>query len=212
MRLPPGAVVRWRAIADEPTPADLSILTPGDLVRYDTVLDPGARTRGVVARALLRDTLREVLRTDDVVDIATSDRGAPYLAAHPDIRVSVAHTRGLAAVVVARGQPVGIDVEALDRFVGRSPPAVERWLTAAEREGVPHDATASSRRLLELWTAKEAAVKAAGVGLSVPLRDLAVIGNTIRWSTTEAPARWWAVRWTTTSTGHLLAVAWPRSH
>ena len=85
-------------------------------------------------------------------------RGAP-LPANGWHR-SVAHTRGLAAAIVAP-EPVGIDVERLDR--PRAQRILEPGLSAAERVFLEE---LTPPRLLRLWTAKEALLKRAGCGLA----------------------------------------------
>jgi phosphopantetheinyl transferase len=88
-----------------------------------------------------------------------------------DLCVSVSHSRDLTMVALARGFDVGIDVECLHRDT-------TRWvvwahvLTPAELGLVPTSTAARNIYLLRLWVAKEAIVKAAGVGLAVDPREI----------------------------------------
>ena len=73
---------------------------------------------------------------------------------------SLAHTRGLALALVAPG-PAGVDVERLDR--ARVADLTDRIVSPAERALLDDLLPAT---LLRVWTAKEAVLKRAGVGLA----------------------------------------------
>lgn len=78
--------------------------------------------------------------------------GAPYLAAHPELHISVSHSRRLAALAVSR-HPVGIDVE---EWRDNLPRVLPRVLSDTEL-------AAWSDHPLEAWTAKESLYKIAGI-------------------------------------------------
>lgn len=87
---------------------------------------------------------------------------------------SVSHSGDVAVVAVSVGGPLGIDVERVARPL-LTQGVIERCFTAMEIAalcGLParerHVAT------LRLWTAKEAYLKALGVGISVPLAGIDV--------------------------------------
>lgn len=129
--------------------------------------------RSVASRALLRRTLsRYASVTPEQWRFATTPHGRPVLAARGpdgDLRFSVAHTAGLAAVAVAHGREVGVDVERLDRLVRRDLAArvCSPREAAALRARTPGD---WPRAFLEYWTLKEAYLKARGTGLALPPR------------------------------------------
>jgi 4'-phosphopantetheinyl transferase len=98
-----------------------------------------------------------------------SQFGKPELAtpgACPGLRMSCSASEGLVLVAVRRDHALGVDVEAERELpVGMA----ERAMTAAERsafDALPPAARAP--RFLALWVAKEAATKAAGLGLHQP--------------------------------------------
>jgi 4'-phosphopantetheinyl transferase len=100
----------------------------------------------------------------------------PRVAAHqagtPPLSLSLSHTHGLVACAVARGVDVGIDVELVDRVVDAHEVA-RRFFAPKEiamLDGCA-DAEERSRKFVELWTLKEAYVKAIGRGLVVPLDE-----------------------------------------
>lgn len=102
--------------------------------------------------------------------------GKPFIPGYPGF--SLTHTQGLVAVAVAESVRVGLDAEEirsmdLDDF--------ENYLTFQEKEEINH----SSSRFLEIWTAKEAAMKAAGTGLQEPLAAAVVKKGSVAYTGVE---------------------------
>ena len=89
------------------------------------------------------------------------------------VHVSLARAGGRLALAVTAAGPVGIDLESV-ADVARAPVAAV-LLSPAEADAVHSlSAPAANTALAELWTAKEAVLKAAGVGLRVDPRDLSI--------------------------------------
>jgi 4'-phosphopantetheinyl transferase len=95
--------------------------------------------------------------------------GKPSLAADdrtPPLTFNLSHTHGLVACAIAPGVDVGIDVERVDRRVAAEEIAT-RFFSAGERADLARcPAEERARRFFELWTLKEAYIKAIGKGLS----------------------------------------------
>ncbi len=119
--------------------------------------------------ALRRETARRTLAgqfglTPELVAIEHDPRGRPFLA-HPagtGLHISLATRAGIVAVALAQ-RPIGIDVEGIDA-VSEPPLTV---LHREEREAL--QALRPAARPLafaQIWSAKEAYVKALGTGLS----------------------------------------------
>lgn len=89
----------------------------------------------------------------------------------PPLDVSLSHSGGWIAAAVSRSGRVGIDVEAV-RDVHA--PLARRCLSETELDWLDGADTGASRnqRFFRLWTAKEAFLKALGVGLAVDPRDV----------------------------------------
>lgn len=94
-------------------------------------------------------------------------RGKPYVGIPAsDVSFSVARTRGVGLVALTRGVEVGVDVECIDRDVTEW--ALWRHaLTERERSFLPAELRARNAALLLRWAAKEAILKASGLGLAV---------------------------------------------
>jgi 4'-phosphopantetheinyl transferase len=111
------------------------------------------------------------------------EHGKPYLRGAPGLDYSVSHAGRLVLLAWSSGCRVGTDVERLDRRLDPGPLGT-RTLAAAEQadlDALP--AADRPARFLRLWTRKEAAVKLAGHGLTVPLASVRVDGPTARLAT-----------------------------
>ena len=127
------------------------------------------------SRALQRRALSSC--TDIAPDawrFVADNNGRPRIAAPagaPPLCFSVANTRGLVACAVSLARDVGLDVETWRDDV----PAllVQRCFGPDERTALASLPTAAQpRRFVELWTLKEAYIKARGLGLSLPLERI----------------------------------------
>jgi 4'-phosphopantetheinyl transferase len=145
------------------------------------LLDDGERQRArrlrqplafVTARAAARVVLgRHLGLAPADVSIREGPHGKPLLAGDgPHFNVS--HTHGIVAVAVRDAAPVGVDVETTRRRVPRTR-LLRKALSDRERAALGTPAAgAPARRLLEVWTRKEAYVKGLGVGLALDLGAL----------------------------------------
>ena len=97
-----------------------------------------------------------------------SAHGKPTLVAGPaDLDFSLSHARGAVAVAAAC-MPVGVDVESL-REITEMDSISEIALAPEERKVLWNTAAAMRSRLfLRYWTLKEALLKAAGLGFTIP--------------------------------------------
>lgn len=136
-------------------------LSVDEQARLDRFLSPSRRADFLAGRLLLRFALRtwglplEALRWQ--ASGRPSLEGAGY-------DVSLAHAGGHVVVAVARGGRVGVDVE---MHHPRERSLMDLFFHAEERAWMGE----SLERLHQLWTVKEAALKALGAGLSGnPLR------------------------------------------
>ena len=132
------------------------------------------RAAYTAAHALLRSRLASRVGGEPwSLDIEKDHLGKPHLrgAEQEACHFSLSHTRRQVACVLS-DCPVGIDVEHMDRSVDE---AVFDVLSPSERrylEDLPKSLRA--RGFLEIWTMKEAALKAHGTGLATGLDRFSV--------------------------------------
>ena len=105
----------------------------------------------------------------DDVSIARTLEGKPAVVG-ADFEVNLAHSGSIAIVAVA-SRAVGIDVERRRQVAGRSLPAH----TLGPAELACFEVAADPAHVfLDLWTRKEALLKAAGLGLAVDPRTIEI--------------------------------------
>jgi 4'-phosphopantetheinyl transferase len=140
------------------------------------------RARFVTSRALLKELVGALcdvpaadVRLDYRCDQCGTAHGRPTVAgprAAQGWRVSLAHAGDRVVVAASRDGAVGVDVEPVSAvgFAGFADVA----LTVAEAELLAAARTDAARARLgtQLWTRKEAALKARGVGLTVDPRTV----------------------------------------
>ncbi|MDH6125068.1 4'-phosphopantetheinyl transferase superfamily protein [Kitasatospora sp. GP82] len=108
------------------------------------------------AAQLLGVTAAEVTLAQSCPGCGKGDHGKPYLPGHPDVHVSLSHTKGVVAAAAGFG-PVGVDVERAERD-GPGQDVLERVLTEAELRLVREHAE-PGWAFLRQWVRKEAMVK-----------------------------------------------------
>lgn len=165
---------RFTGTADVDEEAQLRILSADEQARAGRFVFPQHRTTFIAAHWLLRTTLS---RYADVAPgewvFERNPYGKPLLCDQhrrlAALDFNLAHSEGLIACIVRRGGAVGIDVESV-RHRSRSVEIARRYFTPQEiRELDACPAHQVGARFVELWTLKEAYVKAVGIGLSRPL-------------------------------------------
>ena len=154
------------------------VLSPDDRAHVSRFRFERDRHLALASRALQRFALSACARVaPSAWQFAADDHGKPRITApttSPPLAFSVANTPGLVACAVNHGRCVGIDVEGVRSDIPFG--VVERCWSRDERN--TFDALApvdQRRRFVETWTAKEAYVKARGLGLSLDLRHVEVL-------------------------------------
>jgi len=180
-----------RLAGSEQHQAALALLTPDERDRVARFHFERDRDLQLTARALLRRTLSRCADVDPAHwRFVVTPGGRPEIAAPTSsLRFSVTHTPGLAMVAVVVERDVGVDAE-------RVPPSVPfdvagRTFTADERAALEAVAPgAKTGRFAEIWTLKEAYVKARGLGLALPLEAIGFALDPPRIVAGDDPLAW----------------------
>lgn len=134
------------------------------------------RRRFIVARGVLRHVLAPYLETDPrQVALGYAAHGKPFLAEHPDMHFNLSHAGDVLLVGVARGRRIGIDVE---RRIPETVVDAIRETVSSEPERVQLDhlnRAERGERFSQLWTRKEAYIKADGRGMGLDLKLIDVL-------------------------------------
>ncbi len=168
----PGELHLWRVDLDgASTEADYfpGPLSPPEQERALRFKFAEHRRRYVHARCWLREILGAYLRIHpQAVPIQIGDNGKPYLAPggdHPGLHFNLSHSAGFGLLAVTTGHEIGVDVQ-IKSAKNDWPAIAARYFTVKELNHVralPPDDQAGV--CAEIWTRKEAAGKALGIGL-----------------------------------------------
>ncbi|NDY73017.1 phosphopantetheinyl transferase [Desulfobacter hydrogenophilus] len=152
-------------------------LSPAEIQKADRYMKPSDRHLSLVSRALVRYVIGEVTRQDpQSLNFLTNEHGKPFLVGLPDIHFNLSHSHGAAVCALCRNAPVGVDVEDVGRHTDFS--IAKRFFSFCEAELVSRAPEAEKRKLFfDIWTLKEAYIKAVGRGLSIPLNSFSFNAN-----------------------------------
>lgn len=186
----------WRLAPHESNPAWTALLSPEERVRSARFVFENHRNGFITAHAGLRFVLGWLLGLPpEQVAFGVDAMGKPCLfglGASP-LFFNLSHSDDLAAVAVSPFFEVGIDIEHV-RPIGFE--VAEHFFSAGEVAALkalplPHRTEA----VFNIWTRKEAYLKALGLGLSVPLDSFDVsVGHPARLErvagSPEEPRQW----------------------
>ena len=191
---------------------DVALLSPMERVRAEQLTNATVRAEFVTARAALRRLLAVETGIDAPrIGIRIDGNGRPALnePGYGDIEFNLSHSGVLAAIAIARGGRIGIDIEWRGRARGLREivPDVMGPREASLLGAL--DGDAFTRAFFTCWTRKEAVVKGLGVGVSYPLQTIDVPDLTMPGSVRVdiAPDDVWCVTTTEPVPGFTLSVA-----
>jgi 4'-phosphopantetheinyl transferase len=187
--LQPGRCQVWWASTSAADDRLLDLLDEHERRRHADFLREADRARFVVAHALARvvaachvsDDPRMIRydRRDARASGPWAGGGKPrFTGVAAGLQLSISHSGERVAVAVSQAVPVGVDVERVQPL-GTPRSLVESVLGPDEQDeltALPEQARAWA--FSRYWTRKEAILKAAGLGLSVPPDSIAVTGAT----------------------------------
>jgi 4'-phosphopantetheinyl transferase len=168
-QLEPGEIHLWRAPLDRPAhlAGAEAMLSREEILRTRRFVRLIDRERYIVAHGALRMVLGLYLSADpQTLEFRTGPMGKPALVqTFTDLRFNLSHSADLALIAVTRGREVGVDVERVVDDI-EIDPIMEHYFEPKEawdlRTAPPEERLA---RFFDLWTRKEACLKAEGSGL-----------------------------------------------
>lgn len=174
----PADVDVWHVgISASGAEVDASVLDPGELERAARYRQPVDRLRYVATRAALRELLGERLGIRPAsLRLTTTRRGRPELAdPHGGLSFNVSHAGEHALIAISPARTVGVDIERVDPELDWRQ-LVDLVCTADEQRLWMAGPAAPLQReyFFRCWTAKEALLKALGIGIAEGLHALAV--------------------------------------
>lgn len=174
------------------------------------------RMEDLWSRWIVRRTLARILdQSPPHLQFESDDHGRPRLCDHANplrLDFNLTNTEGCVALVSALGARVGCDVEMVHRDVPAERLAERHFAEPEIRAMMALQKEQRALRFFEIWTLKEAFVKARGTGLTTPLSEFAFhfdggeVRIEIQDHLRETPSHWQFARfWPSPS--HLLSLA-----
>lgn len=184
--LAPGQVDVWWLHPEQASDVSLlgrymQLLTPEEQSYVRQGSSDAVQKERLLARTLQRTVLARYCSEDFEPPSLRFERnahGKPQISwgeadgqPDPPIHFSLTHTSSLLGIAVSCGSLVGLDVEESNRHTKADPLRLARRrlapLELASLEAI-HSTEGRARRFVQLWTLKEAYVKAVGQGISAP--------------------------------------------
>lgn len=184
--------------------ADWNVLTAEERERALRFLRHEDRLRMISTRAALRRLLGERIGADPATLRFTAGRYGRLELADGGVSFNVSHSGDCALVAISRHWVVGVDIERVDAMADVAGLAAIT-LTREEREGV------DVAGFFERWVAKEAALKALGLGIAEKLQAFSIWpGQGELYELRHAEAEWGDLRAARLEAppGYAAALAW----
>ena len=169
----------WRANLELSSPHIeqlTALLSADEIFRANRFRFPQHRRKFIVARGILRQLLGNYLAIAPArVDLIYETRGKPLLAANDSaLQFNISHSQEYALFGFTRQHSIGVDLE-YQRSMPDCLKIARRFFSANEfnllQNAAQHERT---KLFFQLWTAKEAYLKAIGTGLSGSLASVEI--------------------------------------
>ena len=146
------------------------LLSPQERQRADRFVFERDRVRHTVAHAVLRHLLSRYCGVAaGSLAFATTASGKPSLLQHPGVCFNLTHSESRALLGVSAGRELGIDLERVRSNI-EVLSISDHYFFGAERDAIQAAPVAlRDDTFFRYWVAKEAVLKAQGIGLGFPL-------------------------------------------
>jgi 4'-phosphopantetheinyl transferase len=195
--------LRWAHALESEYERDFELLTAGERERAERFRFELHRKRWVFARAWLRRTLGEALGVEAAaLDFRLSPLGKPYLARNP-LYFNLSHSGDYAVLAWSEVCEVGVDIEERRGDFAWEDVAAQAFSTAEQSYLAGLQEEERHAAFYDIWTMKEAYVKALGCGIGEGTNGFSVKPKV-------ELGQGWALRQVEVESGYSAAVAWNR--
>lgn len=180
-RLRDSLVHVWRAnlsLATSEIEELTTLLSPDEIARANKFRFLEHKSRFIAARGILRQLLANYLDLNPQnITFEYSDRGKPWLAQDTSLQFNISHSQEYALFGFTFNHLIGVDIE-YQRTMPDALKIAQRFFSAREYKMLEEVSLEQRSRLFfQLWTAKEAYLKATGTGLSASLNSVEIALN-----------------------------------
>ncbi|MEO1563211.1 MAG: 4'-phosphopantetheinyl transferase superfamily protein [Pseudomonadota bacterium] len=171
-----GCMIVWTRVREVALLDYTAVLSHDEVARASRIRSSEARYEFMVARNIVRTIAGGVLDCSGAeVDIVIGPKGKPAFGPRhqTDLTFNISHSAGYVAVAFAYGVDLGLDIELSGSTMHR---LARHFLTTEENSRILTILPAERDPvLLRTWCAKEALLKAAGVGFTLDPRCIEVL-------------------------------------
>ncbi len=149
-----------------------TLLSPDERTRAERFYFEADRARFILVRGMLRRLLGRYMQIDPAqVEFSYGEFGKPEVkcAGEARVRFSVSHSGDMALFAITRARRVGVDVERVRAMSGDGRFAAQLFAASENARLAALGEQERRGAFFQLWTAKEAYLKAVGMGLTMPL-------------------------------------------
>lgn len=151
----------------------LESVSPYRMRKLGLIKNEEDKRRSLGASIALSEALKEYGLEEREMEYETGRQGKPFFRYYPEIHFSISHSGDYALCSIGDDE-IGSDIERVRS--GRERVA-ERFFAEEELVWIKEasDMKESEARVFRIWTMKESFLKVTGLGMSLPLKDFAVI-------------------------------------
>jgi len=153
----------------------LALLSPDEAERALRFHFPLHRQRFIIVRGLLRKTINLYTGIEpEKITLSFGRHGKPYLQNNPlNLQFNVSHSDNLAVFALTIQQEIGVDIEKMEPYFNKA--VAKRFFSPQEYTQLM--ALSTDERIkgfYQIWTKREAIIKALGEGLFTSSADFSV--------------------------------------
>jgi 4'-phosphopantetheinyl transferase len=168
-------------------PNHYQILNNEEQQRADRFHFDKHRIRFINSHAIMRKILGQHTQTNSTsIDIRVHPHGKPYLSNHPELKFNLSHSGDYALLAVGLNDELGIDIE---QYSHRPYEDMAQKLFQPDELALFEKCTDKTAQFFRFWSAKEAFMKAIGLGLRCPPESFSTLKtlhyNNEQWSLFE---------------------------
>jgi 4'-phosphopantetheinyl transferase len=193
----------WSASLDVPVLRFWRVLSPDEKIRAEQYRFPDDVRSFIVRRGILRMLLGRYLNlAPGQIRLNYGKNGKPWVnepSMRRKIHFNLSHSEGLALYVFTFDDEIGVDIECVKDIPGIDQIA-ELYFTSGERQDLSSlPESEKKEEFFNIWTRKEAVLKAVGDGLSGPAEEFEVLmapagsERLLGTAGTPVPASWWSI-------------------
>ncbi len=154
------------------------LLSPQEIIRAMDFRVERTRDEFRTARSALRLLLNHYFPgvVTDAFQIESGLYGKPSLLyPYSSLRFNISHSHGQVVIAFAQGREVGIDIEVTNRIGDLRDIAKSSFSSLEIRSLENLSGEKFASRFFEIWTLKEAYIKARGLGFNLPLDEFSIL-------------------------------------